>query len=77
MAGLDCVTQHTLPTGAKNGAYLRKDLRLMLKRDAIMDSLPQRTGGLQPTRMPQARCPVGRVIRQRFEEEISWHINFL
>jgi len=77
MTGLDRITECPLAPGAENGTYLRKDLRLMLKRDAIMDGQPQRTGGLQPTRMPQARCPVGRVIRQRFEEEISWHINFL
>lgn len=77
MAGLDRITEHALAPGTENGADLRKDVRLMIQRDAVMNGFTQGPGGLQPTRMAQAGRPVGGVIRQRVEKEVAWHISFL
>ena len=77
MAGLDCVAEYPLASRTQNGTYLRKDLRLMLERDAVMDGFPQRTGNLQLARMAEAGLPVGGVVRQWIEKEVAGHINFL
>ena len=67
MAGLDCITQHPLATGTQYRAHLLEDLRLMLKRDAVPDRIPQRSRLTKPARMTETGLPVGGVVRQRFE----------
>ena len=67
MAGLNRITEHALPPGTENGADLRKDIRLILKRDAVPDCIPQRPRLTKSARMAEAGRPVGGVVWQRFE----------
>ena len=77
MPSFDGVAERPLTASAQDAVYRLEDLRLMFGRNAKKDGFPQRACLLEPARMAQAGLPVGGIVRQGVEKEVSGHISFL